>query len=366
MMQRQNFTTGGQRPDPRPTLCVINYNGKSVLPMALAAAYPLRDRFAEILVVDNGSTDGSPEAAERDYPGIRMRRLAANLGAGGARNVGLREASTDLILFIDNDVSLTAVCIDKLVDSMRGNPRAGLAAAAVIYAHQRDTMQYDGAECHFLGAQTLLDEDVPVVKVDPRVRRVGSIVTCCFLADRSRLPRDEFFDEAFFYMFEDHDYGVRVRALGAEVLSVPEAWCYHGKGTEGLSIRQLGEYSSKRVYYLIRNRWLFILKNFSARTLLVLTPLFVFYEAAQLVIVAKKGWFKEWGASVAWIASNFGKVMRERRRIQQRRVVPDRDILVGGSLPFRSELTVSAIERFARNVLDAVVRSYWKLAMRVL
>jgi len=351
---------------PGQTLCIINFNGRNVLPMALAAAYPLRDRFAEILVVDNGSTDGSPEAAERDFPGVRVLRLPENLGAGGARNAGLREARTDRILFIDNDVSLTARCIDKLREAMDGHPRAGLAAAAVIYAHQRDTMQYDGAECHFLGAQTLLDEDVPVAAVDTRIRTVGSIVTCCFLADRSRLPPGETFDESFFYMFEDHDFGTRLRALGVEVLSVPEAWCYHGKGTEGLSIRQLGEYSSRRVYYLIRNRWLFVLKNFSGRTLLVLAPLFLFYETAQLLVAAKKGWLGEWWRSVVWILENRSSIRNERRRIQSRRVVADRDILVGGRLPFRQELTSSWIERLARRVLDGVTRSYWAVAGKLI
>jgi len=351
---------------PGQTLCIINFNGKNVLPMALAAAYPLRDRFAEILVVDNGSSDGSPDDAERDFPGVRVLRLPVNLGAGGARNAGLRESRTDRILFIDNDVSLTDRCIEKLQQAMDAHPGAGLAAAAVIYAHQRDTMQYDGAECHFLGAQTLLDEDVPVTAVDPRVRKVGSIVTCCFLADRSRLPPGETFDESFFYMFEDHDFGTRLRALGVEVLSVPEAWCYHGKGTEGLSIRQLGEYSSRRVYYLIRNRWLFLLKNFSGRTLFVLAPLFLFYEAAQLLVAAKKGWLGEWWRSAVWIARNLSTIRRERQRIQSRRVVPDRDILVGGSLPFRRELTTSRIERFARGLLDGVARSYWGVAGKLI
>ncbi len=326
----------------------------------------MRERFTDLLVVDNGSTDGSPEAAERDFPGIRVRRLSDNLGAGAARNVGLREIDNDLILFIDNDVSLTAACVDTLVEAMASHPRAGLAAAGVVYEHQRDTMQYDGAECHFLGAQILLDEDVPLAATNREVRRVGSVVTCCYLADRSRLPADEFFDEAYFYIFEDHDYGVRMRALGTDILSVPEARCYHGKGTEGLSIRQLGGYSRKRVYYVIRNRWLFLLKNQSTRTLLLLTPLFLFYEAAQVLVVAKKGWIKEWGRSVAWIVANLPVVLRERRRIQRRRVVPDRDILVGGSLPFRRELTVSPAERLAYRVLNSVVRSYWKLVVHVI
>jgi hypothetical protein len=66
-----------------------------------------------------------------------------------------------------------------------------------------------------------------------------------------------------------------MRAMGAEILSVPKALCYHGDGTAGLSIRQVGSYSSMRVLCLIRNRWQLILKNYSLRALIVLSPLFL-------------------------------------------------------------------------------------------
>ena len=62
---------------------------------------------------------------------------------------------------------------------------------------------------------------------------------------------------------EDHDFGVRLRGLGNDILAVPEAHVLHGDGADGLSLRKLGKYSSLRVYCLIRNRWLFILKHYS-------------------------------------------------------------------------------------------------------
>lgn len=350
-------------PSPgKPTLCIINYNGKNILPVSLPAAAALAHRFETILLIDNGSTDGSAEMAEQEYPAVKVVRLGQNFGAGGARNAGLRRAPTDLILFIDNDVALTAGCVDHLLEALQTHPKAALAAAAVIYAHQRDTVQYDGAECHFLGIQTLLDEDVPLATLDTTVRSVGSIVTCCFLADRRKLPRDEYFDESFFYMFEDHDWGVRVRMLGPEILSVPAAQCFHGKGTEGLSIRQLGSYSSKRVYYIVRNRWLVILKNFSLRTLILLAPLYVFYDCAQLLVALKKGWMREYWSALRWMMGNLPTVLRERRRIQRLRRVPDREVLYGGPIPFRAELTTGKVEKLARDVLNGVASLYWKLA----
>jgi GT2 family glycosyltransferase len=346
----------------KPTLCILNYNGEGILPVALTAACAIRDRFARMVVIDNGSQDGSLALIARDFAGVEVLEVGQNLGAAGGRNAGLKRLPEDLLLFIDNDVALTADCVDRLVEALVGRPDASIAVPAVLYADQRDTVQYGGAECHFLGLQILVNENVPVAKVDPAVKDMGSLVSCCFLVDRARLPKGEVFDESFFIYFEDHEYGVRVRALGSSLIAVPAAQCFHGKGTEGLSIRQLGSYSSRRVFYLIRNRWLFLLKTYSLRTLLVLTPMFVFYEVAQFVIVIRKGWLREWWRSVAWVLGNLPSVLQERRRIQRLRVRPDRVLIQGGALPFRSELATGAAERFARKVLDGIAVAYWRLA----
>ena len=212
----------------------------------------------------------------------------------------------------------------------------------------------------------LLDEDRPIAAVPSAIREVGSFSTCAFLADRSRLPVGMTFDETFFYMFEDHDFGVRTRLRGSSVLSVTDAYCFHGAGTAGLSIRQLGTYSTKRVYYLIRNRWLVILKNFSLRTLLILGPYYLFYEFAQAVIVIKKRWYREWLQAARWILTNLPQIVRDRRQVQASRRLRDCDLLVGGPIPFRGDLTAGAVERFALGFLNGTARAYWAVASKLI
>jgi len=344
------------------SLCIINFNGKAVLPLALREACALRAHFDDMFVVDNGSSDGSVDSVEHDFPPFRVVRLPTNLGAGGARNVGLAGARNARILFIDNDVALTARCVTRLQEALDQYPAASLAAASIVYAHQRDTIQYDGAECHFVGTQVMLDEDRKIAEVPPAIREVGSLSTCAFLADRSRLPAGHAFDESFFYMFEDHDFGVRARLQGSSVLSVTDAYCYHGAGTAGLSIRQLGTYSTRRVYYLIRNRWIVILKNFSIRTMIVCLPFYLFYELAQVAIVIKKRWHREWGQAIVWMVANLPSVLRERRKVQSARRISDRELLVGGRLPLRAEMRTGRLERIATGMLDSAARAYWVLA----
>jgi GT2 family glycosyltransferase len=356
----------GRRCAAKPTLCMINYNGERFLRESLSAVVAQSDRLAEILLIDNGSQDRSLDIVERDFPSVRIVRLTLNRGPAAARNVALREAGTALALLVDNDVSLAPGCVDELVRALAAHPDAVVAAPAVLYSHDRHRIQYDGADNHFIGLMKLHHQDVPLTGGDLCVREVGSVITACFLVDRKRLPDNQPFDESFFIYFEDHDFGVRMRIFGHQILSVPTAHCFHREGTEGLSIRQMRKYSKGRIYYLIRNRWLFIFKNYSIRTLLILSPILIFYETAQFFVITKKGWLREWAKAVVWVVGHAPELLELRRRIQRCRKNPDRLLLLGGPLPFREELTAGRFERFGRRFLDAVVGSYWKMVAQLI
>jgi GT2 family glycosyltransferase len=339
---------------------MINYNGEAYLRESLPAALRQAERFEEIILVDNGSTDGSLDLVEREFPGVRVVRMGANLGAGAARNAGVRAAGTDLVLFLDNDVMLVDGCIEHLVAALEEHPDAIAAAPSVIYSNRPDTVQYCGADNHYLGLMILRRENTPLARIDTAIRCADSLVTACFLIDCSRLPDDHPFDELYFYHMEDHDLGVRLRALGHAILAVPEAHVLHGEGQAGLSIRRIGKYTSTRIYFLIRNRWLFLLKVYSIRSLLLLFPVLLLYEGAQLIVVLKKGWAREWMRAAGWIVSEGRTVLALRRSVQATRKVSDRGLFSDGPIPFRSELASGRIELAGRRALDVVSSCYFK------
>lgn len=350
----------------KPTLCVVNYNGERCLPATLRAAVELVDQFAEIILVDNGSADGSLALVGRDFPQVRIVSLPDNRGPGVARNAGIQAAQTDRVLFIDNDVTLTAECSAKLKQALDHDVNAVIAMPVVIYAGRRDTVQYAGAGSHFLGLMTLLCQNEPVDKVTGGPIKVGSCVTCAFLVDRHRIGESAPFDEDFFYQMEDHDFGVRMRARGFAVLAVPDAHVFHGLGTEGMSIRRHGTYAPVRVYCLIRNRWIFLLKTYSLRTLLVLSPMLLLYELLQFTVVIRKGWLREWGRAAGWVIVNFRSILSKRREVQRARRRPDRELFTGGEIPFRAELAQSSLERYGKRAFDSIARTYWKGAEQLL
>jgi GT2 family glycosyltransferase len=350
----------------KPSLCVINYNGERCLRATLRAAVGLSGQFAEILLIDNGSTDRSLTIAAEEFAEVRVVARKDNGGPGVARNAGIQAARSDRVLFIDNDVTLTHDCAERLSRALDADSEAVIAMPVVIYSGRRDTVQYAGADSHFLGLMTLLSQNEPVDKMNGKPFAVGSCVTCAFLLDRQRMGESAPFDEDFFYQMEDHDFGVRMRARGFSVLAVPDAKVFHGLGTEGMSIRRHGTYVPVRVYCLIRNRWIFLLKTYSLRSLLVLSPMLLLYELIQFAVVLRKGWIREWGRAAGWVVMNFRSILCKRRDVQRARRRPDRELFTGGAIPFRSELAQSRIEQWGKKALDSIATTYWKGAEQLL
>lgn len=342
------------------SVCVVNFNGRHCLPACLDALGASSMSVSEIIVVDNASTDGSAEIIEQSYRGVKLIRREENRGPPVARNVGFSVAQSQRVLFIDNDVSVAPDCIERLSATM-DETRAAVVMPRVCYAQRRDIIQYDGANCHPLGLMVLSNQDRPVAQADSSVRFMNSVVTACILVDRAHLTMPELFDEDFFFNYEDHDFGLRCSVAGAKIASAPEALCYHGSGTDNLSFRAGGAYARRRVYCLIRNRWLILLKIYRLRTLIVLLPVLFTYELFQFVGVTARGWLGQWLAASWWVLTHARQIRRKRRSVQATRRRDDFPLFEAGPLPFTSTLTRGRLERVAIGALDRLILGYWRL-----
>lgn len=345
------------------SICVINFNGAACLPDTLAAIRRLRADIAEVMVIDNASTDGSERLVERDTS-LKLIRLADNRGPGRARNAGFLESKSDLILFVDNDVVVSPDMAQHLLMALADDPKAVFAMPRVLYAHRPDTIQYDGAGSHFLGLLTLENADCRADDLKATTRPIQSLITACFLADRARWGMHPPFDESLGIYLEDHDLGLRARIAGHRILSVPTQ-CYHGSGTPGLSLRSVGHHTDVRIENMFRNHWLILLKNYHSRTLLVLAPFLAVFECFELAGAIKKGWLRHWLAGCRSIVKSPVAILRERRAVQRSRKTGDRDILNGGPIPFSDELLRGRVEVAAGRLIDRGSQRYWTLARRL-
>jgi GT2 family glycosyltransferase len=348
------------------SLCIVNFNGARHLADSLGAVYPLRHGFADIWLVDNASTDSSVALVKREFPDVRIVKLAANLGPAAARNEGYRRARTDRILFVDNDVAVARDCVSSLTAALDNDEKAAIAVPRIFFRDNPSLIQYDGAACHYIGLMTLQNANRSEDEGGSSPRELDSFVSACFLIDRSRWGPGELFDESFFIYLEDHDLGIRTRLRGRKILAVPSAHCYHGSGTQGLSLRGTGQYQALRVIGTIRNRWHLILKVYQPRTLLLLAPALLTFELVQFAGSMKKGWPGEWLQAAIGLLRRAPRIVAQRREIQRTRAIPDRAILRGGPLPFTNRLASGRLERVVQIGLDRFCQGYWKLAQHLL
>lgn len=342
------------------SICMVNYNGEQYLKESLNAVFSQRGKFEEVLLVDNASDDRSLEIVREGFPAVKIIELRSNEGPGTARNVGFKAASCDRILFIDNDVNLTPQCSDRLMQALDAYPDAAAAMPRIVYDYNQHIIQFDGADCHFLGLMILRNANRPLEGATQETSKLGSLVTACFLMDRKRWGKGSPFDESFFFNYEDHDFGLRTRIRGHEILSVASACCYHRDGTKGLSFRFGRSYPEQRVFFLIRNRWQILLKNYELKMLCLLFPIFLFYEIFQLAGTIKKGWFIQWLKASLWIFIHFTRILKKRRIVQSTRITPDREILKGGTIPFTQSLIQGPLERKGEEILNSMAGKYWK------
>jgi hypothetical protein len=362
------------------TLCIINYNGLTYLQEAVANLKALSTRFDEILVVDNGSSDGSLSYLET-IDKITVLALPSNNGPASARNAGFLQASNDVILFQDNDITLTDGVVVALYKTLQLNTKVLLTAPRVVYKSNPDIIQFESADCHLLGMMSLRQANTRTDNAPMEITQTSSMVSACFMIDRRRwrnqsLPgkspynqpinNQPLFDEDFIFNLEDHDLGVRANLLGFIILAVPHATVMHGSGTEGLSYRPGRAMSATRMYCLIRNRWWIVCRYYSLRSLIILAPLMLAFELLQLMGVILKGWGKEWWRAFVDTVKHLPVLHAERKVYQALRQRADREILHTGNLPLTQAMNSGIVARSCIGLFEMLMRGYGYLVKKLL
>jgi GT2 family glycosyltransferase len=357
---------------PPVSLCIINFNGAAHLRRAFGALQAQDWTFAEILVIDNASTDESAVVVRDLCPGAHFIRLTGNFGPGAARNAGFAAARHDLILFQDNDVRLNPGTVQRLVDRLThsdsGEPggKALAVAPRVLYAANPTVVQFDSADCHFLGLMATRNADTPALSsagtADPAAAaETTSLVTACFLIDRQRWLGIPPFDRNLGFNLEDHDFGVRARVAGRALWIEPAATVLHGSGTPGLSYRPGQVPSEQRLYFLVRNRWIVMSKCYATRTLIVLAPALLLYELMQLAWLLRRGHGRTWWRAVRDFSSQRQRITAARRAVQGQRRSRDATILRDAPLPVTQHVRRQA-QSFLLAWSERLLRGYWRLA----
>jgi GT2 family glycosyltransferase len=228
---------------------VVNYRTPDDTLRALASLRQSARKLDDVLVVDNGSGDGSAERLRAFAPGATILTSATNLGFSGGSNIGIREAlarGADLVLLVNSDAVLPADCAGRLERVLTAWPGAGVAAPVLVSREDPDHVLAAGM--HFsraTGRMRLLAGGTPQ---RPRATaEVDAVSGCVMLIAREVLERVGLLEEAYFFSFEDLDFCLRARRAGFACLCVGDAVALHDGS------RTIGRRAAARLYFASRN-----------------------------------------------------------------------------------------------------------------
>ncbi|MGE5845525.1 MAG: glycosyltransferase family 2 protein [Ignavibacteria bacterium] len=270
-------------------IVVLNFNKKNDILDCLRSIFNLEYPEIEVIVVDNGSTDGSSEAIKSEYPDVHLVESKKNLGVAGGRNVGIKYADQNFnykyLLFLDDDIVVDKKALTEMVCSFYKDKNIGIVAPKCLMSKTPGVIGYAGGMSVnlFSGKITNIGGGE---KDEGQFDKPGFISSCggLCLISRELINQVGIFDEKFNpYGWEDVDLSLRARQKGFKIFYNHKAVIYHkgGKKGRGKAINEYEYSKSKNYFYLIK-------KHSNLFQLLVLCCVL----PARIITIAVKELFK--------------------------------------------------------------------------
>jgi hypothetical protein len=241
---------------------VVSHDSARVLPRCLESLAAAAASGLEVVVVDGGSQDGSPDLVRAQLPSAALVELRQNRGFGAAVNRGASVASGDALLLLNPDAWLDGDALDRLVAALEGDPRLGLVAPRLRYPDGRP--QFVWAPDRGVVGEALQKVrnrfEAKAWSHRPLERLLlllgpGWLTVACALVRRQAFEQVGGFDEGYFLYFEDVDLGLRLRRAGWNAAVVEEAMARHlGGGREPLAEATMLHYRRSQLRYYQEHR----------------------------------------------------------------------------------------------------------------
>jgi len=325
----------------RLSVCTISFNHAEELER-LIGALELR-AGDELIVVDNASSDGSGDIAQR--LGARTHRNPENRGFAAACRQAADLATGELLVFLNPD-SVPAPGFREAI----ARPWGGPWSAWMGMVMDGDVVNTSGGVVHFTGLAWAGEAGLPA-PTSPAAREVGFLSGACLAIGREQWERSGGFADAFFMYHEDVDLSLRLRLAGARIGVVPDAVVDH-------------DYSfakgAMKWRMLERNRWATILRCYPTSLLVAVAPALLALEIALWPVALRGGWADSKVRASADVIRWLPRLRRERRAIQSTRAVSAADFAAG----LTGELSSPYLGRVGQSALIArALRLYWRAAV---
>jgi GT2 family glycosyltransferase len=318
------------------SVVIPNWNGKRFLAGCLDSLQAQTYENHEIIMVDNGSVDGSVELLEENYPHVRLIRYAKNTGFSVAVNRGIEEARGEFIALLNNDTVVDPHWLEEMMVGIKRYPDLGSVACKMLAYDDHALLDGAGDGYRRGGLPGRIGHREKDVGQFDSERFVFGACGGAALYRRELFDKIGLFDNDYFAYLEDVDLGLRAQSAGYKCLYLPKAIVYHlGCGTTGSG------YSPLVVKLSARNNINTIVKNIPAPLLIKFLPQIIYWQAFYLaVVVVRGGQLLPWFQGIVSAATMLPSMLKKRQAINRLRVVSNaylEDVIVRSE----DELTAS-------------------------
>lgn len=259
------------------TVLIVNWNGRQYLERCLTAVFDQRLAGCRVVVVDNGSTDGSAGWIADHFPRVEVIRLQSNVGFAAANDAGIAATSSRYVITLNNDTEVGPAWLAALIGAAEADERIGSCAARIVLADRPNVIDSAGIAVDRLGfawqiGHGQLDADRYRTAAD-----VFGASAAAALYRRSLLDAIGAFDADFGSYYEDVDLAWRARRAGWRCRYVPDARVLHVHSATGRRD------PNRKQYLLARNRWWTVIKNMPSPRLWFMLPMLIAADAASVV-----------------------------------------------------------------------------------
>jgi GT2 family glycosyltransferase len=302
----------------RLAVVVVNWNGSDMLADCLQSLRNQTLPRLKVVVVDNGSTDGSQKMVREQFQEMTLLALDHNLGFAGGNNRGIASCDTEFIALLNNDAIADPLWAECLLAGASA-PDVGIAASRVLIAAEPKYLDSAGDCMTVIGAPYKRGHRDLSDKYGSQTQVFGAS-GCAMLLRRKMLEEIGGFDEDFFLIYEDSDLCFRARLRGWRCVFVPEAIVYHKLNSS------IGTLSRVHVYYGQRNFEFVYLKNMPSPLFWKYLPLRVLNLALACLYFAWRGQLMSFLKGKGDALSCLRRMLTKRRAIQAKRTVSVKEL----------------------------------------
>lgn len=260
---------------PKVTIIILNWNGKEDTIECLESLKHITYPNYDVLLVENGSTDGSVEYFREMYPEIEMIENRENLGFAEGNNVGIRYAFKEMnpkyIVTLNNDMVVTSNWLTELIKVIELDENIGSCSSKILFYNERNVINSTGILILKDGAALDRGRNERDIDQYNRIEEVFGACAGAAVYRKEALEEVGLFDEDYFAYYEDVDLAWRLRLKSWKCIYVPKAITYHKYSRSG------GQFSLFKVYQGERNRIWNVIKNYPGEYV-ILAP---FYNIAK-------------------------------------------------------------------------------------